>query len=846
VRFLLTFFGLFTPLACILWLVAGDAPPDPTLEPAPSPSREDAVLDTDGLPQVPLSGEIQRLENALLQIFHPEKNHVLYYVSFEGVEKAGGKSRIVGIRCAAFGDPVDGRENILARMEAPYLEGDPAALLAATAGEARRLVLGGGVRVFDGLGRLAAEVPSVTVDLDKKTVSTESEVWFRYPERGAELRGTGLVSDLSFTRATLRSRVHARLPVRDGAEEAVTLTCDGAATLVHGGTDDVAVVTFEKSARLEHPDFSGVCGRITARFAKSDEGERGVERVVLEENVTFELDPTRARGIEELRADRITVTGRDLVEIEGEPVRAVVRELPPEDDGARDRGPLRLFGYADRTLDVETPHVRIEFEEDGEERRISSVKFERGILVRDREGPGRLDAPWLSYDALGGRLDARGGVVASVVGRLLEAERIEVRRPPKRKDVVIVGVFGKKRLRVRATGRLGPLARGDENEYTFLCDGPLHLERLGERVLVRAEERVRVLGREEALVRAGSVLAVFEGNAVRRVEARGAIEAKDPSTGATARCDRLDFTSDRDHEILLRGEPAALAHEGRTFRGAAIRYAESGRFRASGGVVSEFALKGKRWKFLANECSGLATAGAEGAPDSFHAEGHVVVEGPDGERLEAREVDYEKESGALVLKGAPARIRKGGAFSFVGQELRLTLVEKKGGFDVAAAKTDGPAKLVVSPARGESKSARVARWEVDLNGVARLEGDVATMPEGAALRGYGEEGALLLRGSAGRTTIRIDRGEKGEIVPRKLACGDGVELDLFKGPRRDKRIEAAGLSYVVNTRAVDLRGPGKVWFRDAKEPARFREATAELTDEGIELQYVGGLETAPK
>ncbi len=64
-RFLLTFLGLFTPLAWLLWIMAGDTPASPTLETDSPEFGSEPVLDTSEIPQLPVRGEIQRLEKNL-------------------------------------------------------------------------------------------------------------------------------------------------------------------------------------------------------------------------------------------------------------------------------------------------------------------------------------------------------------------------------------------------------------------------------------------------------------------------------------------------------------------------------------------------------------------------------------------------------------------------------------------------------------------------------------------------------------------------------------------------------------------------------------------------------------
>jgi hypothetical protein len=386
VRFVLTFLGLFTPLAWLLWIMAGDTPVSPTFETEAPEFGSEPVLDTSEIPQLPVRGEIRRLEKGLFQRFHPEQNYVVYYVSFRGIERVNDKTRIVGISCAVFGEPKDGRENLRARMEAPFLEGDAVALIAAQREGARELVLGGGVKVYDELGRLMAELERVKIDLETDTIASDGDVYFRSPKKGAELRGRGLECDFAFTSARLLRDIRARLPLGDSA---VTLTCEGPAIVLRDAAKKKTTVTLENGARIEHQDVAGACDSIVAHLLDSEEsGEVEVEKVVLEGAVVFELDASLAEGLEEFRAHRITINGETEIVVEGgeEPVRAVRR------------GPLELFGLADRVLDFDAPSIVIRLRPDATESKnaLESILFPSGLDIRDRAGPGRLHAGWFA------------------------------------------------------------------------------------------------------------------------------------------------------------------------------------------------------------------------------------------------------------------------------------------------------------------------------------------------------------------------------------------------------------------------------------------------------------------
>jgi lipopolysaccharide export system protein LptA len=828
-RFVLTFFALFAPLAWLLWTLAGETSDTPVFEDERPEFGDQPVFDTSEIPQLPVRGEINRLEKGLFQRFHPEQEYVVYYVSFQGIERVGSKTRIVGISCAVFGEPEEGRENIRARMEAPYLEGDPVELIAAQREGARELVLGGGVKVYDELGRLMGELDSVTIDLKTDSIRSDGEVFFRSPEKQASVRGRGLVSNLDYTDAKLLKDVRARLPLGEDGENSVTLSCDGPAAVVRDDEKRTTTVTLRNGARIQHEDAGGTCESITAHLKENKKtGEMEVGRVVLEGKVDFELDAAVAEGLEDFEADRITIFGQRRILVEGSPVRAVRR------------GPLEVFGLADRVLDFDAPTIEILLRPDAKSRQeaLESIRFPGGLNIADREGPGRLHAGWLFYDAALGQLEARKDVVASGVGRRLQADRIEMRRPPDRKDAVVVGIFGNKSLELRATGRLGPLVRGKENRYTFACEGPLYVETHDETTAIRASRKVRVKGRTENVLECDRVFAVILKKALRLVDAEGSIRARDPETGAKLRADQLNFNSDREMEIYLRGSPVVVEQPDRTVEAGVVTYKESGAFVAGGGIHADVTLEGGRWKFRAQDAEGIAPR-EPGPPPRFLAYGKVAAEGPKGARLEADRVSYVDETGHLTLKGSPARIRQGDELSYEGARLDLDIEQKDKQFVLLGART-AAARMVLAPKAKGGKKNRIARWEVDLAGDAWLEGDVVISPDSTAVRGYDNSGELVLKGRTDDLRVLIERTDRG-LVPKKVICEKAVDLESFRDKKRDMRMVAKSMTYVVATRNLDLQGPGKLWRQDKKEPTLFSEAEFELLDDGVNLKYLGNL-----
>ena len=845
-RFLLLFFALFTPLGWLLWFLAGDTPPPVSL---PQPDRiegGEAILRSGEIPRIPIDGQLNAFKNGRVQRFHEKLNYVELWVHIEGIERVDDKPRLFGIRCAMFGEPGGKEAKLRLTIDAPYIEGDPLSILSTREGLAREVILGGGVVVRDEWGRIMAKLDRVVIDLNREEVRSDGPVLFESPAKNTQLRGTGLVADMSFDSATLRSNVSARLPLGKKGAGVAVLSCKGPATLVRVPDTEDYVVTLEEGAHVEHDSARGDCDRITAIFRRTKKAEGAekkesrrveVEQVRLEGGVEFELDRKIARGLERIRAEAITIHGEREIVISGgeEPVRAVRR------------GPLEMFGLADRVTDLDAPEIRILLVPDAGEADdpLESISFPRGVHLADREGSGELRAQRFILDARAGRLEADGGVTATSPGRKLVAERVVVSRPPDREDVVVVGVFGDKRFELRPTRDLGPLSRGALSLLVFTSKEPLYLEQFKSYAVVRTSGSVRVVGDGRELLRCESIEVAVKEKLVQRMEAKEDVTMRDPETGADIDVDRLVFEAMRGNEIRLYGAPAEVTQKERGhIRAREIFYREDGSFGASGQVDIEFKLtKGKAagtWTFRGEKGEGRIDK--ERRPVWFEATGGVRADGPSGERLEADSVRYESSTSVLQLRGAPAIVRQGDEMAYEGPGIDLTVSEEQGKFNLQSAELAGVTELVMrpKPQKGAPKK-QFSAWRVRLRGPARFDGKKLVIPAGAEIKGYDDQNRLAIEGEADEVSVDVVF-EGQRFRPKALHARKRVVMAGYKGGKLQSRVTAKTLDFVVGTRKVDIGGGGTIERPGGEKPITIREAEFELTDDGVDLKYLSELE----
>jgi lipopolysaccharide export system protein LptA len=510
---------------------------------------------------------------------------------------------------------------------------------------------------------------------------------------------------------------------------------------------------------------------------------------------------------------------------------------------------MEQLGLGDRVLDIDAPVIRILLVEGAKENEnpLESVSFPEGVRVRDRDGIGRLDAGTLTYYARAGRLEADKGVSAAGPGGKIDARRVVVGRPKDRDDVVAIGIFGKKRLELGPSGKLGPLSRVALRSLVFTSTGPLLVEQFEGHVGVGATGSVRVLGDERELLSCERLTVALADKKVRGLDASGKVVAHDPETGAEIRAGSLFYSENTAKEVRLEGNAEVVQPGKRTIRASRLRYRDDGTFSARHKVEFDAVIaKGKgagQWKFRATDARGKVSKKQE--PEHFAANG-VVADGPQGEHLEADHVQYDKKTGLLSLRGKPARLRQGEDLSYEGATLTLkvepsTDPKKPKAFELRSAETAREATIVVKVklTKGKTKN-QVARWVVDLKGPAKFDGSVVRVPAGAELTGYDARGQRVLEGESANVTIEVERSGKG-FAPTALRGSGGVKLTGYKKGKKDAVVEGETLDYVVGSRRVEMGGDGTVRQPGSEKPVRFRKVVFELTDDGVNLKYLSEL-----
>jgi len=558
-----------------------------------------------------------------------------------------------------------------------------------------------------------------------------------------------------------------------------------------------------------------------------------IQSVTLRDNVTFEIDPKFAAGLEEFRADEVTLIGEHTIVMSGGvmsggklPVRAVRR------------GELEAFGLGDRVLDLTAPEIRLHLDGNLKNSTIdplTRVEFLKGVTLRDRDGPGRFSAGSLAYDVRAGTLLALQGVAASAPGRAFKSDAAFVTYI---KDTKTVGVTltGKKTVSMRMAGRIGPLAQAANDLYTFSCNGSLVITSTETTHGLRARGSVLVRSKKTPILSCDDLVVKIRGDKMRSLVATGSVIGNDAATGTTLTSDRLEYREDHDvpRAVVLNGRPATVTAPDRVLRGNHLEYAEGGAFNAMGDVWADIVLPQGRWKFSCDYAEGIVPQDG-GVPPHVLVGGKVRADGPDGERVEADRVRFSKKTGRLTLDGSPAKLRQGVGLVYEGASLALDVVKDAAGYRVSSGKTEGAAKIRVIPQKATVQN--VASWRVDLKGAADFKNDILRIPKGADVEGFDAAGkrVIVVRGAAFEFEFKNMR-------PLVVRCSGGMDGETFKGGKRSTRLVAEGFRYRLDSNNIDLRGPGEIWQGNAKEPTRFREAELEVVADGVKFKYLKKLE----
>ena len=224
-------------------------------------------------------------------------------------------------------------------------------------------------------------------------------------------------------------------------------------------------------------------------------------------------------------------------------------------------------------------------------------------------------------------------------------------------------------------------------------------------------------------------------------------------------------------------------------------------------------------KFVANE-----------PPEFLKARGAVIADGPEGQSYRGESFEFDAKTGEAILKGSPARARRGNELALAAPEFRLTVRDKQ----LVEARTVGKATIDFS-GRGPAKPGRAgfARWTFALAGDALLVGDRLTVDKGGRFRAYDEQGKLRLEGTAGRVAVTIKR-TGGAFEPLRLIASKGVHVQSHG--KKPTTVDARELSYLNGSKQVDIAGKVRIRAKGWDPQVSFAHAVFVLTKDGVDLK----------
>ncbi len=874
-RALLVFFAFFLPLATLLWWLSDPDAVTAELPAGTDPARGQAVLSgkdfADETGATPFAGKVRELRDIAIRL--SREGRIRFYFHVQELARADGTPQMEGVTCAVFGGPKDdtprrdaperdepgrsapdeGGEHVPLKLtlEADALAGDLPALVRKGTTTAKTARLLGRVVVRDAGGREIAQLDGAQLDLTNRRAASNGTVVFRMPDKELEVRGQGLDADVEFGRVRIRAAVRATVRTARGP---ALLTTNGSVTVTRDEDAGILVMSIEDGAKLEHPLGTATCRRLTARLVRSAGAERSgrsagrgrtgnyqLDRIVLEGNVRFDLDPLRTRGVEFLSLSRVTFEGDHRISCKG-PLHAVRR------------GALPVLGLGERVVDVRAGRATVLLRRGTAAKpggvTLEELRFEGGLGATDRNGGGTLRARTLTFVAASGDIDLAGAVAVTTPDALVQADRIEVRGSPARgggKDVFDIVVHGARRLEHVADGRLGALGEGTRGRLRLSARGPIraHIEP-GLKVL-RAEHDVHAFVEEDSTFRAQAMVVEIRQGKLARFTADGDVVLR--------LRDRMFRGQKIVHEpsgTRAFGAPATLsAGKNTTLRARSFHLDSNRRFVAEGDVFVRARPKetAKRvtdapsgfWEFSCARAEGVLPKKSGALPEQVTALGPVRATGPAGETLQADRAELAGQ--VLTLTGKPARLGRGSGAFIEAQHLEAKLTDG----DVSEVRTVGEAVLAMNSAKGD-----FARWVMALRGTARFTANALEIPGGVTVSGYGKDGKLLLTVLAGRARIELERLDekappRAPSAPasprwraRRLVADRGVVI-TSRGKRATK-VEARRLVYEAGRELVDVFGRVKVSAKGWPAQVRFKHVVFLVKKDGIDLKRASDID----
>jgi hypothetical protein len=805
--------------ALLLAAPAGDAPPPLLEHRAPAAPAPPVAVESDFAAPgsgIDFRGRLLWLRGVSLKRVHGDGT--VLEAGFRDVVREAGRPRARDVWCRFLERDEEGAARIVATLESPRLDGDPAQLFAPEEGAPRSGTLSGGVVARDGKGRTLLRVPDrLDVDFTTRTVATAERVELAYPDERLQVRGTGLVAEGALRRATLVREVEAEVEI-DGAVAA--LWCDGPLEATLRG--ETLRVVAQGAVHLAAKDLALRCDRLEILLPDAKRARHAAARAIVDAAGSVRAESPRGWTLE---APRVVLEG-DRAAIEG-PLRL---------EGS---GRLRLFGEGERRVRLDAGSASLLLARAGlEEPAWLECELLGGVAAAADDG-GALAAARVVLEP--DRVLAEGEVRAHTPHGEIRADRILAEG--RRGEALVVVVSGEKLVRAPVKAELGEGGGDRERDLALACEGDLVFSEEGDVRSVRAERGVAALlvgeGSPALTLECDALQASFAGDRVTRLDARGGVALCQGASEASA--DRLVHDAASQSTTLF-GAPARVAG-GRDGGSGEIQAHEiewsdaARRFRAVGCARFHGPARSGDWRVACDRLEGELDE--RGRPLRLEASGALEALGPAGER--AWGDGFRLEGRRAALSGAPARVAFGETFELRARSILFELDERD---ELRAAETVGAGEFDFAPAR-EAGAAGPARWRGKLLGPARFEGLVVSIPRGVEVVGLGAEGETLYEGEAGSAAIDVVR-EGRTLRARALRGEEGVEIRVHRGEGGPLEVRARRLVTEPDRGRIVLDGDARVAGGGFAPGARFGRVELILDEHGLSEVRAYGLEVGER
>jgi hypothetical protein len=210
------------------------------------------------------------------------------------------------------------------------------------------------------------------------------------------------------------------------------------------------------------------------------------------------------------------------------------------------------------------------------------------------------------------------------------------------------------------------------------------------------------------------------------------------------------------------------------------------------------------------------------------ARGGVVAAGPRGEHVTGESFGFDGRTGRGVLRGAPARLRRGEDLQLVAEGLDFVVIKNA----VVSAQTRGSATIDFLP-RGKGQAAAFDRWHVELSGPARVDERRLIVAKGGRLEAFDKDGKPALRARANRVEATLERTKTGVRVLEVRGLG-GVEITSLGD--QPTTVTADRLDFLPGSNRVDVRGNARVKGAAGARDVEFEHLVFLVAKDGIDLK----------